>query len=263
MKIGVCSSTDHAPAFAAAGGDYMEVGVQNFLLPLENDAAFESSLRAADSCPLPVTAANGFLPGDLRSTGKDFAPDAICDYSATAFARARQIGIKHVVFGSGGSRQLEDGFPLAEATDQFVSLLRQLGPIAGDHDVTIVVEPLRRQECNFINTIAQGADLVKQADHPRIQLLADVYHMLQNGEEPDDIVTAGDYLKHVHLAEKQARTCPGFDGTDFVPFFAAFKAIGYTGGISIEGKWPNSVADDAPKAVDVMRQQMADAGIAD
>jgi sugar phosphate isomerase/epimerase len=263
MKIGVCTKIDQAPAFAAAGGDYIEVGVQNFLLPLEDDGAFEVSQRAADASPLPIIAANGFLPGNLRSTGKDYAPGAICTYSATAFSRAAKIGIKHVVFGSGGSRKLDEGFPLDEATDQFVALLKQLGPIAADHGVTIVIEPLRRQECNFINTVAEGAEFVKQADHPNIQLLADVYHMLQNGEQASDITDAGSCIRHAHLAENDNRTCPGIDGTDFVPFFAAFKAIGYTGGISVEGKWPNSIADDGPKAIAIMREQMAAAGIAD
>ena len=262
MKIGNTMKPDEVAAFANAGGDYVEFGVQWFLKPQEGDAAFDDSLRIADECPLPIIAANGFLPGSLRSTGTDFDPQGILAYAAIAFARAQKIGIRHIVFGSGGSRELKDDFPADEATDQFVLLLQQMGPVAAEHQVTVVVEPLRTQECNFINTVAEGAEICRRVDHPNIQLLADVYHMMHNGETAQSIVDAGPLIKHAHLAENENRTCPGIDGTDFVPFFKAFARIGYTGSISIEGRWPDGVEADGPKAVRVMREQMAAAGVA-
>ncbi len=261
MKIGICAGPEQAPAFKAAGGDYLEANVQGLLKPGDDDAAFEASRRAADDCPLPILAANCFLPGDLPSTGKDYAPAAIIDYATVAFARAKQIGIEHIVFGSGGSRGLKDDFPYDEAIDQFVDLCRQLGPIAADQAVVIVIEPLRHQECNFINTVAEGARICERIGHPSVQLLADVYHMLQNDEQAQSIVDAGAYLRHAHLAEMNDRTCPGIEGADFVPFFRAFKQAGYTGNISIEGKWPHGVELDGDKAVSILREQMAEAGI--
>lgn len=47
----------------------------------------------------------------------------------------------------------------------------------------IVVEPMRRQECNFINTVVEGTAIVGKVNHPNVHLLFDVYHMLQNGED--------------------------------------------------------------------------------
>lgn len=260
MKFGICGDLEKAQPFASAGGDYLEAGVQSLLKPLEPDAAFEESLRRADACPLPILAANGFLPATLKSTGKDYNPQGILDYAAIAFARARKIGIRHIVFGSGGSRGLVDDFPVDEADDQFIAMLRQLGPIAADHDVIIVIEPLRAAECNYINTLAQGAAIVRRVGHAHIQLLADLYHMMHNGETAQCILDAGPMIKHAHLAEKTDRTCPGIEGTDFVPFFKALAQIGYSGAMSIEGKFPNGVPADSPRAVRVMREQMLAAG---
>ncbi len=45
-------------------------------------------------------------------------------------------------------------------------------------------------------------------------------------------------------------------GVDFRPFFAALKAVGYPGRISIEGRWKN---EDLPKTYKVIREQARDA----
>lgn len=258
MEIGICTGVEHAQALAEAGVAYLEVNVQQFLMPREGEAAFEASRKQAVACPLPLRAANGFLPGDLKSTGPDFAPEAVCDYAAVAFERAAGLGIEHIVFGSGGSRGLPEGFDPQQATDQFVELLGRLGPLAGRFGVTVVVEPLRRQECNFINTVDEGAEIVRRVDHPSVRLLADLYHMLQNGEPAESLARHGELIAHTHLAEKADRTCPGIAGDDFRPFFNALAEGGYDGRMSIEGKFPNGVETDASRAVETMRRQLAD-----
>lgn len=262
MEIGICTGLDEAQALVEAGVDYLEVNVQQFLLPREADKAFAAKRQEADGCPLALRAANCFVPGDLKSTGPDFDPDGICDYASVAFERAAGLGIEHIVFGSGGSRGLPDGFDPGEATDQFVELLTRLGPIAARFGVAIVIEPLRRQECNFINTVDEGAEICRRVDHPSVRLLADIYHMLQNGEAPDALSRHANLLAHTHIAEKADRTCPGISGDDFRPFFAELVKGRYTGRMSIEGKFPNGLAADAPTGVATMRQQLRDAGAA-
>ena len=82
-----------------------------------------------------------------------------------------------------------EGFSPTRAFAQYVEALRRMAPVAQRHGVTIVVEPLNRGECNLINTIVEGAEAAAQADHPAVKLLVDIFHMLRNGESPDDIVT--------------------------------------------------------------------------
>jgi len=262
MKIGICSGPQDWQAFADAGGDFIEAHVQAILVPTDDDDAFAEQRKAIDACSIPVSAANCFLPESLPSTGARHKPQPILDYASTAFRRAQQVGIGTIVFGSGGSRKLDDGFPHDEATDQFVSLCRELGPIAAAHDVTVVIEPLRRAECNFINTIAEGADIVSRVGHSCVQLLADVYHMACNDDPPEAIVDAGTALRHVHVAEPGDRTCPGIEGFDFGPYLRALKQANYAGPISIEAKFPDGVATNAPQVLDQLRRQCADAGLA-
>jgi sugar phosphate isomerase/epimerase len=260
VKIGICTQIENAAALKAAGADYIEVGVQKFLKPADDNAAFEASLKLADQCPLPISAANGFIPGDLRSTGPDYNPDGVLAYAAVAFERAAQVGITRIVFGSGGSRQLPEGFSQAEAFDQFTDLLSQMGPLAESQGVTVVVEPLG-PECNFIKSLAEGAAAVHKADHPNIRLLADSFHMIRIDEPGEKITPVMNLIAHVHVAELEGRRAPGVAGDDFTPYLKPLAEGGYTGGVSIESSWPDGLEADAAKAVATLRAQGEAAGL--
>jgi len=48
----------------------------------------------------------------------------------------------------------------------------------------------------------------------------------------------GARIVNAHAAQKGTRMAPLPGGTDFRPYFAAYKAIGYRGRLSIESSWP-------------------------
>jgi len=255
-RLGVCTSIANAAAVQSAGGGYIEESVQGFLVPDKPESDFRPKAEAAAAASLPVRACNSFLPGSLKSVGPDARPDDIVAYAGTAFRRAREIGITTVVFGSSGSRSIPDGFDRGEARRQFVALLRRLGPVAGANCVVIAIEPLNRDETNFINTVAEGAALVREAGHPNVRLLADIYHMLREGEGPDALVAAGPLLRHIHIAERDRRTPPGVAGDDFRPYLRALRRAGYAGAISIECRW-DDIAAELPAALKALRAQIA------
>ena len=254
--IGVCTSVRQAPLLRAVGIDYIEESVRRLLIPDRPEEEFATNLEAALRCGLPVIANNGFLPGSLKSTGPDSDHEGVLEYAATAFRRAEQVGIKTIVFGSSGSRSIPEGFDRDRAGEQFVSLLKNMGPLAADHDVVVAVEPLQRSETNFINTVVEGARIVRAVSHPNIRLLADIFHMLRMEEPPDHIRLAGELICHLHIAEKARRTPPGVEGDDFRSYFQALKDIGYRGAISIECGW-DSMSEQLPVALKTLREQLA------
>jgi len=255
-KIGVCASVANAVTAKGAGCQYIEEGVRSFLVPDKPEAEFREKLALLEGSPLPVLACNSFLPESLKSVGPEARHDEIIAFAETAFRRAREAGVKHIVFGSSGSRNIPDGFGREEARRQFVRLLRRMGPVARAHGVVVVIEPLRRGECNFINTVAEGAGIVRDVDDPGIRLLADIYHMLCEDEGPGSIVAAGPLLAHCHIAEEDGRAAPGVHGEDFTPYFEALRRIGYKGGISFECRWTD-IAKELPAAVATLEAQIA------
>ena len=247
-SVGICTGYANAAALKAAGADFVEENVQNFLQPEQPDF----SVTPAD---LPVRTANCFLPGALKCVGPVVDQARLERYAASAFQRARQFGIEIIVFGSGGARQIPDGFSKTKAEEQFVALLRAFGPLAAQQGITVVVEPLNRAECNFINSVPEAAALAAACNHPNICVLADFYHMLRDDQSPDDICRHGGLLRHVHIAEKAKRTAPGVAGDDFRPFLKALQQVHYRGAISIEAGWGDLPAE-AGRAVAELRRQI-------
>lgn len=254
-NLGVCTSISNAELLKANGFDYVEESVGRFLMPNESDEKFDAKLKQSQQSEFTVYACNGFIPGSLKSVGPDAQHEKILEYVDTAFERAQKAGVKRIVFGSSGSRKIPDGFDRDQAKAQFVELLKRMGPIARKYDVTVVIEPLNTKECNLITSVTEGAEIARLVDHPNIKLLADIYHMLREDEGPESIIAAGDLLMHIHIAENEGRRSPGTNNEDFTPYLAALKQIGYTGSISMEGRW-GEFADELPIAITYLQGQI-------
>lgn len=238
-RLGVCASTDKGILLEQLGYTYIEIGIRSFLMPDKPDSLFESNLQAAQQSVLPLYSGNGFFPGEIRLTGPDVNSRAILSYTETAMQRAHKIGIKIFVLGSGGARKIPDGFSRSEAKKQFVDLCKEIAILGEKYDVVVVIEPLRSEETNFINTVREGTAIVKAVNHPNIGVLADFYHMACEKEDATAIVEAGHWLRHCHIAEKEIRSAPGVKGDDFTPYLKALKQIDYKGSISMECRWDN------------------------
>lgn len=235
--MGIAASLDRAVALKAAGAEFLTENTSAFLAPDQADDVFAKNLAKLANSPLPVLACNGFIrPQHLRCVGAEANHDQVLEWSETAFRRLKQAGGKFIVFGSSKARDLRDGWPKEKADVQFVSLLKRMGPLAEKHGVTVAVEQLRAEECNYINRIGEGAALIRAASQPNIRLLADLYHMECGGDTPEDLRAAMDVVAHIEIAEKAERSVPGVKGDDFRPYFRVLRESGYQGAISIEGR---------------------------
>jgi len=196
-----------------------------------------------------------FIPGNLKITGSEIRHDEILVWAETTFRRAQMADIPYIVLGSGPARDVPDGFDKHEAIQQFTRLCQQLAPLAKKYDVTVVIEPLAQKFSNIINSLSEGAAIVKAVNHPNIRLLCDFYHMLCDDEPAEEIVKYGEFIKHCHIAEKENRSAPGTNSEDFRPYFNALKKINYQGCVSIECSWVNMSKQLAP-ALQYMKEQI-------
>ena len=254
-EIGVCTQVSNANMLAKNGYDFIEESVRNFLMPTKSEEEFNEVLRKAKNAPIPVKACNNFIPGSLKSVGPDAVHPEILEFVETTFRRAQIAGVEFIVFGSGGSRVIPEGFPKEEARKQFISLCKQITSVAAKYDVVVVLEPLNTKECNFINSVSEGGEIVEEVNHPNFRLLADIYHMLMDGESPESIEKYGHLIKHIHIAEKEGRTAPGVHGEDFTAYFKALKDVGYEGRLSIECRWED-IGNQATSAIESLKNQL-------
>jgi sugar phosphate isomerase/epimerase len=249
----ISAKLEKAAIVKAAGAECLTLGVADVLMPGKPEADFAKSLERLKAAPLPVLACNSFIPpGQLRCIGPEANHDLILDWAETAFRRMKQAGGKFIVFGSGGARKIPAGWTKEKADNQFVSLLKRMGPLAENHGITVTVEQLQASECNYINRIGEAATLIRAAKHPNIRLLADLFHMVRMDDTPADLKAAMDVVVHMEIAEKKDRTAPGVQGDDFRPFFRVLREANYNGAINIEGKWTD--AQLAPAFAEIAKQ---------
>jgi len=251
--IGIAAKLDMAALLKAAGAEFLTVGVGDLLVPDKPEAEFEKKKAEFATAGLPVLACNSFIrPAHLRCVGPEANHDLVLDWAETTFSRLKLVGGKFIVFGSSGARRIPDGWTKEKADQQFVALLKRMGPLAEAHGITVTLEQLRAKECNYINRIGHAAALIRATGHPNIRLLADLFHMASMGDTPADLKAAMDVVVHIEIAEKNGRTVPGVEGDDFRPFFRILREARYHGAISIEGLW--TAEQIGPAFVEIAKQ---------
>ncbi len=233
-KFGIVTSVDHSAAVKAAGWDFVEELVQHCLQAGVPDGEWAGPRRLGGAA-LSVPAANALLPPELKVCGPEADPARLRHYMATVLRRAEQVGMKTIVFGSGGARAVPAGFDRDRARRQIIGFAREAADLAAGHGVMLVVEPLNRGECNIINSVAEALGYVKELNHPNFQCLVDSYHLWLEDEPLENLRRAMPWIRHVHLADTEGRVPSGESGKhDYVAFFRVLKQAGYDRMIAVE-----------------------------
>jgi sugar phosphate isomerase/epimerase len=256
MRFGICTKLETADPVEKAGWDFIEENAQGLFRGLEHSWA--GQIRAT-TCALPIPAANTLVPGSLKITGPEVSLDRLREYMTRVLERAGQIGTNILVFGSGGARNVPDGFDRTQAKQQILDFIRMVLPIAQKNGVIIVAEPLNKQECNILNTVAEAMEYVREINHPNFKCLVDSYHLWMENEPVANVVENLSSIKHVHLADKDGRVAPGLSGTaDYRPLFKALKQGKYEGLISVEAL-DFDIAKDGKRVLDFVKKQWNEA----
>lgn len=258
LQLGVFAPYNKAEYLRESGCTYIEESVGNFLIPKDGDAQYAKNLQQLHEEKFPIKSYVILLPGSLKTLGPDANHEAILERTDLVLKRAKECKSQYVVFGSGGSRIIPEGFDREKAKAQHIELTKKMAPLAEKYGVTIAVEPLNRGETNFINSLAEGVEIIDAVKSPRVKLLCDIFHMLKEDESPDEIVKFGKHIVHCHIAEKENRTPPGVKGDDFRAYLGALKKIGYKGGLSIECFTYTDFDKEARRGVEVLKQQLSE-----
>lgn len=244
--IGIAGSIDNDSLASAAGFVYLEETVKRMLAPSLSEEAFAANLQKLKRARCRIQSCNVFIPGYLKLMGPEVNEAWILGYVDTVMQRAEKAGIRLIVLGSGEARKIPDGVNREEAEGRFIRLARKMADIAAKHNCLIAMENLNATETNFVNTLAEGCQIVTAVAHPNFRLTADIYHMLRENEPAANILKAKGILVHCHIAEREKRSAPGVERQDFRPYLAALRSIGYKGRIMMECKWTDPATEYAP-----------------
>ncbi|HEV8637060.1 MAG TPA: sugar phosphate isomerase/epimerase family protein [Chloroflexota bacterium] len=232
-----------APRARGIGLDYVELRVGEALSPLNvDDSTFRTRVAEVERLGLPVEAANVFVTPPVMVVGPEADLEQFRAYATTAVERLRAIGAPVVVWGSGPTRTIPEGFPRERAWAQFrerVALAAELCEPAG---LRIALEALPRTAVNFIHRIGECWQIAEEVASSApggqaVGIVADNLHMMK--EEEDYLLAlrrCAARIFHVHVADSNGRAPSFGGGYDFGPFAATLRALGYDGRVTIEAR---------------------------
>jgi D-psicose/D-tagatose/L-ribulose 3-epimerase len=261
LRFGVAQFDKYDPLLnieqlAQWGFDYCEPQVIK-VMPL-SDAEFQTRVDLARAAPIHVEAMNSLMPANLKVVGPKIDISHVRDYVQKALARAEALGARVVVFGSGDSRRVPEGFSRERAWLQLQEFLHMLGDEIAkkQYGMVIGIEALRHEESNIVNTSAEAYNLAAQVHHPKVHIIVDFFHLASEGEDPAILLLLKDQIVHLHLADaSRGRMFPRVDSRHplYDPFFSAIREIGYQGRISLEA-YTNDFQTDAPAGLKAARK---------
>lgn len=256
--IGIVQNIENDSLLHTMGYQYLVENTTKLLSPRTvSDEQFPGKLAMIGQSRIAVYACNIFIPGDLKVVGPSINEKAVLEYVEKVLERAQQAGLTMIIWGSGGSRSVPEGFDRLKAREQFIAIAGKIAAVAAKYNITLALENLNTTEVNFITTVKEALEIVKAVDHKNLRLCTDLYHMLKENESPGVIAEAKGYVVYCEVAEKEGRTPPGVHGDNFRPYFAALRKIGFKGKVVIECRWEN-VETQGAAAYGELRKQLDD-----
>lgn len=239
----------------ALGADGIEVWGQD----LHNRV--HELMEASKAAGLPVAAINHGRQSCFLHNDPQERYNALAELRASMNA-ASDLGAKGVIFVPiFGAALLPDLMPWKTAVQLEAELLlvqlNNLADLADAMDIELYVEPINRYETHFLNRLEQAAQITRKLGHPRVKIVADVFHMaLEEDSLAGAIQQHAADIGHVHLADSNRRL-PGQGTTDFAAIGTALQSIGYQGWAAYEPGAPSQNAQFARQYAAEMPASMA------
>ncbi|TDF98119.1 sugar phosphate isomerase/epimerase family protein [Paenibacillus piri] len=145
----------------------------------------------------------------------------------------------------------------AEAAEWIlVTMLEELGEWAADIPVTLVMEPLNRNESQFLYDPLHALRITEAVDRSNVKTMVDTYHMDVEGQDMSALIRElDDAIAVVHASDTE-RKLPGLGEIDFRTVVQALKSIGYNGPVGFECK--EADAADLKASVSYLRKLWAE-----
>ena len=255
MKIGLCAGTDKLGAARKLGYEFVECALRD--VAQMDEADFRALLDETAASPVKIEVCNCMLPARIRLTGPNPTPEAeVRAYLQTALGRAAQLGVRVVIFGSGASRGVSEGFDGAAARAQVAGFLRLAEEYLCEYGVMLGIEPLCRRECNLINRVSEAAGFARALSLKHVRAMGDVYHMSVEGEPLDALTRAGGYVLHLHAAQPLTRRYPDAGGP-WTQLFECAAALGDDCRVSVEATLESDFEAEAGRAFEALSEARA------
>lgn len=196
--------------------------------------------KAADRMELEILGIHWLLANVVSDTTLYVThPDADVRMNTSAYffqltQLCADLGGRVMVIGSPKSRNLLPGVTRDDAMRYAREVFTPCLELAAQHKITLAIEPLGPKETDFLNTAAEGIELIERINHPNFRLHLDVKAMSSEPTPiPEIIKQSAKYLAHFHANDPNLLG-PGMGDVKFEPIIKALDDVEYDGYLSVE-----------------------------
>jgi D-psicose/D-tagatose/L-ribulose 3-epimerase len=248
VRIALCNEViahmtfEEACAFAASVG-YDALEVAPFTLaerPHELGERDVATLRrAAADAGIAISGLHWLLvaPPGLSITSADAAVrGATLDVIRRLIDLCASLGGSVVVHGSPNQRRLHPD-DVEGSRNRGIDAFASIAGHAEAAGVTYCIEPLSREETDFVNTVAEAADIVARVGSPALRTMIDTRAAaLAESAGVPELIEAwlpSGVVRHVHVNDR-SKLGPGQGDDRFADVFAALERHAYRGTVAVE-----------------------------
>jgi D-psicose/D-tagatose/L-ribulose 3-epimerase len=258
MKFSLCNEVIAGLDFAAqcdmaAKLGYMGLEVAPFTLNDEPHLLSPTQAvvyrRQAEAAGIEITGLHWLLitPKGLSITTPDSALRArTIDVLERLIGLCAAMGGSVLVHGSPAQRAVPPGETREIALDRAMEVFNRIAAAATREGVTYCLEPLARRETDFVNTVAEAAEIVDLVDNPAFRTMIDT--SAAGATETETVPVLIDTwlptgkVAHVQVNDRNRRG-PGQGDDQFTPILRALGRNGYDGIVAVE---PFDYSPDGP-----------------
>lgn len=147
---------------------------------------------------------------------------------------ANKLGVKRLITQVGQ----DVGTPREKQHESILEALEAAKPILASSGVTLMLEPLNtlvNHPGYYLWSAYEGFDIIREADHPNIKLIYDIYHQqVMEGNVIPSITQNLDLIAHLHCAGHPGRHEPWLGENNYNYIFDAIENAGYKGACGLE-----------------------------
>jgi len=118
-----------------------------------------------------------------------------------------------------------------------VDALKRGGDLAGRHNITLLLENIDPQENPkyFLTSVAEGFEIVREVNHPKVQFLYDFYHeQISEGNLIQKLEKNIDHVGLVHVADVPGRHEPGTGEINYANIYRKLTDLKYNRYVAME-----------------------------
>ncbi len=249
MKIALCNEVLRDMEFSAQCAYAAALGYDGIELAPFTLGDLPHFLGARDRGRLRRAAANAGIqiaglhyllitPKGLSINARDpRVRERTVDVMRRLIALCADLGGKVLVHGSSVQRQVRADDDLVAAWARARETFADIAADAEAAGVTYCIEPLSRRQSNFINTVAEAAQLVQAIGSPAFRTMIDCSAATATESLPlpalIDRWLPTRMIAHIHVSDTN-RCGPGQGKDQFAPLFAALVRHKYGGVVAVE-----------------------------